>query len=278
MVVLRVTDSESDREIYYRDPALFGRQSHVDRYVDIIARTFEVPRAALHVIAAAKGLIAGSVSFCRRDGTIIDASTDKEGLLVPNLNDVLSADLNNVKWILVIEKEATFRSIAASSFWDTLSGNGIMVTAKGYPDVSTRAMLRFLSTPKPHNGFSSPPVHALVDFDPDGLAIFSTYKHGSENLSHESSHLDLDQLQWLGLQIESVLDDDSMRVDQGLLTLSRRDRAKATKMLGWEILAGEDGVRKALQIMLMLNIKAELQSLNDVPGAMNAFLESRLPS
>ena len=136
------------------------------------------------MIAAAKGLIAGSIKFCRRDGTRIDASTDREGLLVPNLNDVLSADLNNVRWILIIEKEATFRSIAASKFWDILTSNGIMVTAKGYPDVATRAMLRFLSTPSPSNGFASPPLHALVDFDPDGIAILSTYKHGSDNLSH----------------------------------------------------------------------------------------------
>jgi len=96
---------------------------------------------------------------------------------MPNLKDILSVSMTSVKWILVIEKEATFRSIAASDFWATLSANGIMVTAKGYPDVSTRAMLRFLSSPAPQNGFCAPPVYALVDCDPDGIGIHLAYMH-----------------------------------------------------------------------------------------------------
>jgi meiotic recombination protein SPO11 len=115
------------------------------------------------VIAAAKGLIVGAVSFCRRDGSTVNASSDREGLLMPNLKDILSVNISLAKWILVIEKEATFRCIAASTFWTTLSSSGIMITAKGYPDISTRAMLRFLSSPSPQNGFRAPPVYAMVD-------------------------------------------------------------------------------------------------------------------
>ena len=45
-----VTDISLCRNIYYKDPALFKDQSTVDRYVDILAYTFGVPRAALNVV------------------------------------------------------------------------------------------------------------------------------------------------------------------------------------------------------------------------------------
>jgi meiotic recombination protein SPO11 len=230
------------------------------------------------VIAAAKGLIVGAVSFCRRDGSAVDASSDREGLLMPNLKDVLSVNMSSVKWILVIEKEATFRSIAASTFWATLSSGGIMVTAKGYPDISTRAMLRFLSSPSPQNGFCAPPVYAMVDFDPDGIAILSTYKHGSDNLAHETSHLCLPQIQRLGLRSEHVLSGTATHTDQGLLTLTARDRKKARKMLGWQVLEGDESLRRDLQVMLMLNIKAELQLLDATERGMSSLLEISLPA
>lgn len=81
------------RNMYYKDPALFRSQSVVDRYIDIVAYTLGVQRAALNVVssrihfsgvflnirligslppktAAAKGLVAGSFAVTRRDGRI----------------------------------------------------------------------------------------------------------------------------------------------------------------------------------------------------------------
>ncbi len=37
--------------MYYRDPALFLKQPVVDRYVDDLAYTMEVPRDALNVVS-----------------------------------------------------------------------------------------------------------------------------------------------------------------------------------------------------------------------------------
>jgi len=47
--------------VYYRDPQLFRDQSTVDRIVDRIAHLFSVPRHALNIVAAAKGLVYGAV-------------------------------------------------------------------------------------------------------------------------------------------------------------------------------------------------------------------------
>ncbi|KAK3057679.1 endodeoxyribonuclease [Extremus antarcticus] len=264
----------SKRDIYYRDPALFGSQAHVDRYVDDIAYTFSVPRASLNVVAAAKGLLAGAVSFCRRDGSMCCASSDRDGMLVPSLRELLSCDMSKVKWILVIEKEATFRSIAASSFWDMIAADGIIMTGKGYPDIATRAMLRFMGTASPQNGFAAPPVYALVDLDPDGLAIMSVYNYGSVALAHESAELRVPGLMWLGLRRENMLvDDEPVHTSQGLLSLTAGDRRKAMKMLER---CDDLEMRSALQSMLMMNTKAELQILDSIPDGMTNLLRPGL--
>lgn len=261
--------------MYYRDPALFGSQSVVDRYVDDIASTFNVPRSSLNVTAAAKGLVAGAFRFCRRDGSIVDARDDRDGMLVPPLRDILSVDLVAVKWILVVEKEATFRSIASSSLWDTISTSGIIVTGKGYPDLATRALLHCLCSASPQNGFLSPPVFGLADCDPDGLAILCTYRNGSAAMAHENHDLIVPQLQWLGLHIDQMMDESLSHNCQGLLSLTARDRRRAVKMLERNIGVESEQelhMSTALQTMLMLNKKAELQLLDGVPNGMTNLL------
>ena len=77
------------------------RQAVVDRYVDDIAYTFGVGRDALNVVcgtrpdqavwfnifsqvAAAKGLVGGSFSIKRKDGSVIDYSIEPEVGAFPN--------------------------------------------------------------------------------------------------------------------------------------------------------------------------------------------------
>ncbi|TKA69686.1 hypothetical protein B0A49_07417, partial [Cryomyces minteri] len=147
--------------------------------------------------------------------------------------------MEKVHWILVIEKEATFRSLATSEFWTKIAAQGIIITAKGYPDIATRALLRFLAFPSPRNGFSKPPVHALVDFDPDGLGILSTYKYGSFALAHENAALAVSSIRWLGVRSTHIMTEESVHQSQGLLRLSQRDRRKASKMLEQEVFAAD---------------------------------------
>jgi meiotic recombination protein SPO11 len=97
-----------------------------------------------------------------------------------------------------------------------------------------------------------------VDFDPDGLSILSTYKYGSAALAHENSQLAVSSIHWLGIR-STDLQQESADEAQGLLRLSARDRGKAVKMLGNEIFAVETEWRRELQVMLFLNVKAEIQ-------------------
>lgn len=152
--------------------------------------------------------------------------------------------------------------------------------AKGYPDISTRAFLRLLSI----SAYPSPPIFALVDFDPDGIAIMSTYKHGSLTLSHENTNLKTPTVRWLGVKSKSLILDEpksghNNEERKGLLKLSIRDRKKAVKMLGREI-CEEDGLeqewRRELQAMLMLNMKVEMEVLSEREGSVERWVEERL--
>lgn len=169
----------------------------------------------------------------------------------------------------------------------------LLLQAKGYPDLSTRIFLSFLTFHSPHI-----PAYAIVDYDPDGLAILSTYKHGSYALAHENSlttsgsaegqSLNLPQLRWIGVKSHHLKTPVStnngyaerdVRQTQGLMKLTRRDRCKARRMLEWEVFA-EDGIesewRNELQIMLMLNVKAEMQIFEERDGGLALWLKGEL--
>lgn len=61
--------------------------------------------------------------------------------------------------------------------------------------------------------------------------------------------------------------------------MTTRDRTKAMKMLEWD-LCREEGPelewRQELQLMLMLNVKAEMQVLDELPGGLVTWLRSEL--
>ncbi|KAL9629663.1 MAG: hypothetical protein Q9164_006780, partial [Protoblastenia rupestris] len=154
--------------------------------------------------------------------------------------------------------------------------------AKGYPDISTRTFLHRLSQTT-HEDETLPPIYALTDFDPDGVAIMSTYKHGSHNLSHESINLSVISIQWLGIKsvdihpnIEQTTDTD----DRNILKLSGRDRRKAIKILENNAVLAEGGSetewRRELQVMLMLSVKAEMEILAERNGGVGGWVETEL--
>ena len=106
-------------------------------------------------------------------------------------------------------------------------------------------------------------MYMLVDYDPDGLAILSGYKHGSLNLSHENTNL-LPNIRWLGVRSRDIRD-NLVGDEAGLLKLTARDRKRAIGMLerneAHHTVEGEDEWRREMQIMLMLGVKAEMEIL-----------------
>ncbi|KAI1099572.1 DNA topoisomerase IV, alpha subunit [Jackrogersella minutella] len=295
------------RNIYYQNPDLFGSQQYVDNLVDDIAFTFGVGRDALNIVAAYKGLIAGNITFTMKSAYVIDCSSDANGTLIPHAEALHRIDIGETKWVIIIEKEATFRGLAASRYFEaSTAGPGILITGKGYPDLVTRQFLHII-----HSAFPRIPIHALVDFDPSGIDIMLTYKRGSLSLSHEEN-ITAPGISWLGpkscdilghtrsqlsladgfptsqsfaftppsSQEVSASSSPSMspvEVFSHLTTLDRRKAINLLCRLDDESDEGVDemGLVRELQLMLMLNLKAEIQAVDDA-GDLTRWLNERL--
>ncbi|KAL4927789.1 putative meiosis-specific topoisomerase Spo11 [Aspergillus undulatus] len=284
----------SIRDIYYTDPEYFESQGVVGRFVDKLALTIGVERADLNVEAAAKGLVAGYYRLTTTRGEVIDARGSTTDSLIPRVQDITELDISDVRWILIIEKEAVFRRLARDNFHNrAAAGKGILITGKGYPDLATRAFARRIleniapsqsQTPSQSQSspshIQSPIFYALVDGDPDGTAIMSTYKYGSMAHTCENARLNLPCLRWLGLRTSEVIGGIGHDGDEALIPLSKRDRKKIVSMLGRSPMLAVDGSemewRTELQLMLMLNVKAEIEILHDRAGGLEGWLDREM--
>ncbi|GLA72901.1 hypothetical protein AtubIFM55763_003795 [Aspergillus tubingensis] len=272
----------SKRDIYYSDPVCFGTQRTVDTLVDDLAHTMGVDRAALYVEAAAKGLVVGYYQMISKSGAVVDARFSNQDTLIPRTQDIQKVDLADVAWVLVLEKEAVYRRLASSNYHiSSVAGNGILVTGKGYPDLNTRAFVRKLFDHSRQLN-KRPQFYALVDGDPDGMAIMATYKYGSVAFAHENRNLNVPGLHWLGLRITDVVAGAGLLGDGTLIRLTKRDRKKIVAMLSRNPIWAADGPepewRVELQRMLMLNVKAETEILYDTEGGLTGWLDRKLCS
>lgn len=123
----------------------------------------------------------------------------------------------------------------------------------------------------------------MVDYDPDGIAILGTYTSGSKGLSHEEG-ITVPSLIWLGPNSEDIVqmatssrsESEALR----LLTPTRADRRKATSLLRKLADTPSDDAQltrivRELQLMLILNVKSEIQMLDD-EGQLANWLDGRL--
>lgn len=159
---------------------------------------------------------------------------------------------------------------------------------KGYPDLSTRIFLHRLSAASTTDNMTIP-ILALVDLDPDGLSIMCTYKYGSTALAHEGNSIKVPSIRWLGVRSVDIFSLSAVEPEvpqtanvhqsEGLLSLSYRDRRKASRMLCKQPCL-EDGpqneLRRELQVVLMLNLKAELELLESEDGGLGGWLLGQL--
>lgn len=162
------------------------------------------------------------------------------------------------------------------------------------------------------SSFPHIPIYALVDFDPSGIEIMLTYKRGSRSLRHELN-VTIPELSWLGPKIGDILchchhvyptgqhidstppsspnsslsfpphsrvqSANSFGVSSHLTASDRRKAEGLLRKLGNEQGQGADKLELAheLQMMLVLNVKAEIQAVDDA-GNISRWLDEKLLS
>jgi meiotic recombination protein SPO11 len=169
--------------------------------------------------------------------------------------------------------------------FDSMSQLALFSQGKGYPDLSTRAFVRrLLDTTQcldsGSDSYQKPQFFALVDCDPDGMAIMSIYKYGSTAQSHENPRLNAPRVQWLGLRTTDMVVEADPHGDDSLIPLTARDRKKALNMLKNNPAFAENGPqvdwRVELQQTLILNLKAELEVLYGRDGGIEGWLDQKM--
>ncbi|XP_042266127.1 meiotic recombination protein SPO11 isoform X3 [Thunnus maccoyii] len=225
-VIYRLVQSNSyatKRDIYYNNTQLFGSQKTVDNIVDDISCMLKVPRRSLHVAVAVSSNIGG-------------------------IRDIVSS----AKFVMIVEKDATFQRLLDDDFCTKLSPC-IIITGKGVPDVNSRLMVRKLWDTL------HIPIFALVDADPHGIEIMCIYKYGSVAMSFEAHSLTVPSLMWLGLLPSDL---QRLRVpEDALVPLTKRDESKLSSLLQRPYLTSQPEWQKEMELMKQSKVKAEIQSL-----------------
>ncbi|OCF76313.1 hypothetical protein I204_03613 [Kwoniella mangroviensis CBS 8886] len=243
------------RDIYYRDKVLFKRQDVVDKLVDDIVATAGLKRRDFFVCASAKGLIAAAhLKIIRRTGEELVLSSTIATLIDPIERISRLESARPVEWVLVVEKDAVLQALCSAKLLeDEKLGAGVMITGKGFPDLATRQILHLIAETYPHAK-----IYALVDADPHGISILSTYTYGSGNTKYSNDHLELPlgyRIEWLGLKAT-----DFKKLGIGyddLLPLEKVDISLAMRMIKDPTLPGE--WKRELSHMLHINRKAEIE-------------------
>ncbi|XP_053429631.1 meiotic recombination protein SPO11 [Nycticebus coucang] len=240
------------RDIYYTDSQLFGNQTIVDNIISDISCMLKVPRRSLHIISTSKGLIAGNLRYIEEDGTKVNCTGGATAVAVPSNIQGIRNLITDAKFLLIVEKDATFQRLLDDNFCKKMSPC-IMVTGKGVPDLNTRLLIKKL-----WDTFRTP-VFTLVDADPYGIEIMCIYKYGSMSMSFEAHNLTVPAIRWLGL-----LPSDLKRLNipkDSLIPLTKRDQMKLDSILKRPYVTCQPFWRKEMEIMADSKMKAEIQAL-----------------
>ena len=144
-----------------------------------------------------------------------------------------------------------------------------MLTARGQPDLATRAFLRRLSLLLP-----AAPVVALVDYNPSGALILGTYRgtHAASARTAQDGRYGVD-VRWLAAR--SV---DLGAADQAAhLPLTQRDLVLLNNLLArCGDMPAQEGVARELRAMAAAGCKIELEHLYSQQQELTPLLLHRL--
>lgn len=177
------------RELYYRDVEFLRNQTSVNKAIEAVCVMLNVLPWELGILSTSKGLIAGDIVITTEDEVINCAKTCS----VPQNPSAIKSIQSDAEYILVVEKDTVFTRLIEENFLEKIGTKCVLVTAKGYPDVNTRVLLKKIAS-ELHK-----PIYILVDADPYGFEIMCTYKFGSLEMVSNSEQLALaNSMEWIG--------------------------------------------------------------------------------
>ncbi|NXH19383.1 SPO11 protein, partial [Bucco capensis] len=242
-------------DIYYSDTLLFGSQTVVDNIINDISCMLKIPRRSLHILSTTQGFVAGNLTYTEEDGTKVNCTCGATVFNVPSNVQGIKNLISHAKFMLIVEKDATFQRLLDDDFCNKLSPC-IMITGRGIPDLNTRLFVRRL-----WDSFKIP-IFTLMDADPHGVEIMCIYKYGSVSMSFEAHHLTVPSVKWLGL-LPSDLERLNIPKDV-LIPFTKQDQNKLASIQKRPYIACQPMWKKELEIMAASQLKAEIQALTSL--------------
>ncbi|XP_013403528.1 meiotic recombination protein SPO11-like [Lingula anatina] len=206
-------------------------------------------------LATSKGSIAGDLTFNEADGNFVDCSLSSAGVPVPSHVHGLYNLCTTAKFVLVVEKDATFQKLLDDGICRSLAPC-IMMTGKGFPDLNTRLMVRKL-----WDTFHLP-TFVFVDGDPHGMEIMCVYKFGSKALSFEAHNLTVPSVMWIGILPSDI---HRLQIPQNMLIpLKKSDFDKARDLSKRPYFQAQQAWKRELELLVAIGVKAEIQCLTSL--------------
>jgi len=255
---LRAGKSVTQRELYYLSKQFFVSYNECIGTLQALSNVLGVSRFHLGVLASARGSVAGHVRLRRRcSGGAVERWSSGTSATLPITSAVFEADfecevLSGATCILVVEKEGIFQRLVEDSFF--LTRPCVIVTAKGFPDLASRALVHKLHASAPEL-----PVVGLCDWNPFGLGVLLCYKHGSIRFACDEKQWCVPALKWLGMRKEDV-ERRSLAADF-FQTFSDVDESRARGLLASEMLRNAPAYLDEVEFMLERRAKLELESI-----------------
>lgn len=250
----------TNRELYYLSKDICGsRVNGLNKIIEDLCCLVGCSRIHLRIVCQAKGLVFGHLKFEIKSGEVFDCMTTKEGMRVPTPQNPIVDIQSDAKFILIVEKDCVLQKMInqeeSTNFVNDYKA--IIFTAKGYPDVNSRAFLNLIWRKL------NIPVFALTDADPYGMEIACCYKFGCYSSASEASYLTLPQMKWLGLLPSDVA--QHTIPESRMINLTDSDEKKIQSLLKRPYLKTRPDWLDQLHLMRKVGKKAELESI-DIEG------------
>lgn len=234
------------REIYYKDVDFYKTQESVNRTVNSVCVLLNVQEKDLGVMSSAKGLIYGDCKIVFNNNDVMNCKRVQQ---VPQNVDEIERITSKAEFVLIVEKDTVFQKLTNDPVGKQFCENIILITAKGYPDISTRLLVK-----KIDNLLSHIPIYILVDADPFGIEIMCTYKFGSFNKIFEAEDLAVPKVRYIGV-MPSDLDNLNILVSEA----TPEDLKKTDDILQRPYVRGR--LREELYWIKTRKKKAEIENL-----------------
>lgn len=224
---LRRNEKVTQRGLYYlmssgaHTSSLFPDPATVNSALLDSVSLVAVSRRSLGVVAAPRGEVGGAMSIREGEDAPWRSLWDESRQISGDIAAIARWEFRgDFRYVLVVEKHSVFHRLFAEERVHTRLPC-VVVTAKGFPDLATRAFLKRLQLTHPHV-----PFLGLVDWNPSGVLILGTYRAGGRTSSAvlESSRYAL-ELKWLGVRSADLA------TNPARIPLTDLDRAKARTML-----------------------------------------------